>query len=64
MLADEVVRVNAMLQTFQMGAARIQPETEPAAQNTNTEPAPVRSVRSAPAFDGNAAVADDTWDEF
>ncbi len=64
MLADEVVRVNAMLQTFQMGAARIQPETEPAAQNTNAEPAPVRSVRSAPAFDGNAAVADDNWDEF
>ena len=64
MLADEVVRVNAMLQTFQMGAAPMQPETEPAAQNTNTEPAPVRSVRSAPAFDGNAAVADDTWDEF
>ncbi len=65
MLADEVVRVDIMLKSFQMGAARVQPEAEPEAQNSNAEPAPARSVRSAPAFDGNAAVAtDEDWDEF
>ncbi|MEX3007511.1 methyl-accepting chemotaxis protein [Hoeflea sp. TYP-13] len=65
MLADEVVRINDMLQQFDIGMAGQRKVSEPVAQNSNAQKEQVKPKPAAAAFDGNAAIdTDGDWDEF
>jgi methyl-accepting chemotaxis protein len=67
MLADEVVRVNDMLQQFDIGQVVHKRRPDPVVAVDNSKPAPTRAPakQAANAFDGNAALAESKeWDEF